>query len=173
MSIDVDNIRSYASLMKEMGLTALEINENGSTVRLERTIPAVSSAVQQQIPQVVSLDAVAAAGSGIAAQASVTAGVGSDNISGTLLSGAAEHAAGLVEVTSPMVGVFYCAPGENEKPYVRVGDRVKKGDVLCVIEAMKLMNEITTECDGVIEEVCVNNGQVVDFGYVMFRISKE
>jgi len=73
-------------------------------------------------------------------------------------------------VTSPMVGIFYAAPAENAEPYVKVGDSVKKGDVLCIIEAMKLMNEITADSDGVISEVCVKNGQVVDFGTVLFRI---
>lgn len=73
-------------------------------------------------------------------------------------------------VTSPMVGIFYAAPAENAEPYVKVGDSVRKGDVLCIIEAMKLMNEITADADGTISEVCVKNGQVVDFGTVLFRI---
>ena len=77
-----------------------------------------------------------------------------------------------VSVTSPMVGVFYQAPAENAQPYVKVGDPVKKGTVLCLIEAMKMMNEITAEEDGVISEVCVANGQVVDFGRELFRIRR-
>lgn len=160
--MDANNIRNYASLMKEMGLTALEINENGSTVRLERTMQAVAAA-----PQVIALDAAASAVSTGAAMAGNEApAVSVNEISNGAVSG-------LTPVTSPMVGVFYCAPSENAEPYVRVGDRVKKGDVLCIIEAMKLMNEITAECDGTIEEVCVSNGQVVDFGHIMFRINKE
>ena len=71
-----------------------------------------------------------------------------------------------------MVGVFYQAPAENAAPYVKVGDTVKQGTVLCLIEAMKMMNEITADCDGVIEEVCVENGQVVDFGKELFRIRR-
>ena len=78
-----------------------------------------------------------------------------------------------LDVRSPMVGVFYSAPAENAAPFVRVGDVVHKGDVLCIIEAMKLMNEITAEFDGVITEICVGNGQVVDFGHVLFRMKKE
>lgn len=81
----------------------------------------------------------------------------------------AQQPSGLT-VTSPMVGIFYSAPAENAEPYVNVGDSVKKGDVLCIIEAMKLMNEITADADGVISEICVKNGQVVDFGTVLFRI---
>lgn len=75
-------------------------------------------------------------------------------------------------VCSPMVGVFYQAPAENAAPYVKVGDTVKKGTVLCLIEAMKMMNEITAECDGTIAEICVQNGQVVDFGRELFRIKR-
>ena len=74
------------------------------------------------------------------------------------------------EVRSPMVGVFYTAPAENARPFVAVGDRVSKGDTLCIIEAMKLMNEITAEQDGVIAEICAGNGQVVEYGTVLFRM---
>ncbi len=71
-----------------------------------------------------------------------------------------------------MVGVFYRAPAENAEPYVKVGDKVRKGTVLCLIEAMKMMNEITAEEDGVVEEICVENGQVVDFDCTLFRIRR-
>ncbi len=73
-------------------------------------------------------------------------------------------------VTSPMVGVFYAAPAENADPYVTVGSQVKKGDTLCIIEAMKLMNEITAEEDGVITRVCAQNGQVVEYGSPLFQL---
>ncbi len=81
---------------------------------------------------------------------------------------AEEHEGELIR--SPMVGVFYAAPAENAAPYVAVGDRVKQGDTLCIIEAMKLMNEITAEKDGVIAEVCAGNGQVVEYGTALFRL---
>ncbi len=73
-------------------------------------------------------------------------------------------------VNSPMVGVFYAAPAPDKDPYVTVGTKVKKGDILCLIEAMKLMNEITAEHDGEIVELCVENGQVVEFGQPLFMI---
>lgn len=79
---------------------------------------------------------------------------------------------GCVEVKSPMVGLFYSSPSENADPYVKVGDSVKEGDVLCIIEAMKLMNEVVAECDGVILEICVKNNQTVDYGTVLFRIGE-
>lgn len=73
-------------------------------------------------------------------------------------------------VTSPLVGTFYSAPSEDSKPYVRVGDTVKKGQVIAIIEAMKLMNEIESDYDGVIAEILVKNGEMVDYGKPLFRI---
>lgn len=77
-----------------------------------------------------------------------------------------------ISVKSPMVGVFYAAPAENSEPFVSLGDRIEKGKTLCIIEAMKLMNEINAETDGVISEICVQNGQVVEFGTELFRIRR-
>lgn len=74
------------------------------------------------------------------------------------------------EVKSPMVGIFYAAPDPDSKPFVSKGDKVKKGDTLCLIEAMKLMNEIVAERDGEVVEVCAENGALVEFGQVLFRI---
>ena len=73
-------------------------------------------------------------------------------------------------ITSPMVGVFYAAPAPDKDPYVTVGSKVKKGDVLCLIEAMKLMNEVTAEESGEIVKICVDNGQVVEYGQPLFMI---
>lgn len=80
---------------------------------------------------------------------------------------------GLEDIVSPMVGVYYSSPAENAEPFVSVGSRVKKGDVLCIIEAMKLMNEITAEADGIIEEALAVNGAVVEFGQPLFRMRRE
>lgn len=73
-------------------------------------------------------------------------------------------------VKSPAVGVFYSAPSPDSKPFVQVGDTVHKGDTLCIIEAMKLMNEISSDVDGRIEEICAGNGQVVEYDQPLFRI---
>lgn len=73
-------------------------------------------------------------------------------------------------ILAPMVGTFYNAPSPNDEPFVKVGDRVKKGQVLCIIEAMKLMNEIESEYDGEIVEVCLRNEGVVEYGMPLFRI---
>ena len=76
---------------------------------------------------------------------------------------------GFREVKSPMVGVFYAASSPDSGPFVKEGSRVKKGDVLCIIEAMKLMNEVNAEQDGKIMEVCVQNGDVVEYGQTLFK----
>ena len=80
---------------------------------------------------------------------------------------AAEPAEPKVEgtpLTSPMVGTFYRAPSPGAKPFVEVGDTVKKGQTVCIIEAMKLLNEVEAETDGVVKEICVENGQPVEYG---------
>ena len=74
------------------------------------------------------------------------------------------------EVKSPMVGTFYGSPEPGTKPYVAVGDRVQKGQVLCIIEAMKIMNEIESEYSGIVRELLVQNAQPVEYGQVLFRI---
>ena len=138
-----NDIRKYASLMSELGLTGLEITEDNKVVRLER-MGSPAPAVQQAVNTVV-VDVPQA--------------------------NAAENGDALV-VKSPMVGVFYAAPAENAEAFVHVGDTVKKGQTLCIIEAMKLMNEITAEQDGIVKEICVTNGQVVEYGTALFKIGR-
>ncbi len=76
------------------------------------------------------------------------------------------------EITSPLVGTFHQAPYKDAKPFVSLGDRVKKGQKLCIVEAMKVMNEITSPYDGVILEVCANENDVVEFGKKLFVIGE-
>ena len=139
------DIRKYAALMKELELTGLEITEENRMVRLERT---------QSTPfrELGSIQAAAAPAS--------------------LPISDAEPTSDQLVIRSPLVGVFYAAPAENASPFVSIGDRVKKGQPLCIIEAMKLMNEITAEEDGVIDRICVTNGQVVEYGTELFRIRR-
>ncbi len=75
-----------------------------------------------------------------------------------------------IEIKSPMVGVFYSAKAPGEKDFVAVGDSVKPGDVVCIIEAMKLMNDITSEYAGTVAEVCAANGDIVEYGQVLFKL---
>lgn len=137
------DIRKYAQLMKELDLTGLEITEDNKVVRLERNAPVAGK-------QTTVVEASAAP----AAAAEV------------------KENADYISVKSPIIGLFYAAPAENADPYVTVGDRVKKGQTLCIVEAMKLMNEISAEEDGVICEICVTNGQMVEYGTELFRIKR-
>ena len=77
---------------------------------------------------------------------------------------------GAEAVTAPVVGVFYAASKPGAEPFVKVGQKVKKGDTLCIIEAMKLMNDVVAEEDGEIVEICAENGSLVEFGQVLFKI---
>ena len=128
-------IRRYAGLMAELGLTGLEVTEKDQVIRLERSPAPAAARETVAVP---------------APQGATPADT--------------------VEVASPMVGVFYAAPAEDAEPFVKVGDKVKRGQTLCIVEAMKLMNEIMAEVDGEIVEICVANGQVVDYGSPLFRI---
>lgn len=147
--MEIQEIRQYAELMREFGLTGLEIAAGSDTLRLERGISLPTGAV---FPAATPVSSTADSAGTAPQQVSVE----SDT----------------VQVSSPMVGVFYAAPAEDAKPYVQPGDKVKQGDVLCIIEAMKLMNEITSEFDGIVERVCVGNRQVVDFGHPLFIIRR-
>jgi acetyl-CoA carboxylase biotin carboxyl carrier protein len=84
--------------------------------------------------------------------------------------GAHAHQAGLIAIVSPMVGTFYAAPSPTAPPYVQVGSRVSSGQVVCIIEAMKLMNEIEAEISGTIAEVLVQNEQPVEFNQPLFLV---
>ena len=81
-----------------------------------------------------------------------------------------ESRANLIEVAAPMVGTFYRSPAPDSPSFVEVGSRVKEGQTLCIIEAMKLMNEIEAECPGEVVEILVENGQPVEYGQVLFLI---
>ena len=138
------DIRKYANLMQELGLTGLEITDDKKVVRLERN-------VAEQIQQIVPVQ------------------MGSSGVQQTV---GENTAVDYISVKSPIVGVFYAASAESADPYVAVGDHVSKGQTLCIIEAMKLMNEITAEEDGIISKICVTNGQVIEYGTELFQIRK-
>lgn len=84
-----------------------------------------------------------------------------------------ESNSNLHEITSPIVGTFYKAPSPDSAPFVEVGSRVNKGDTLCIVEAMKLMNEIESDVSGIVEKILINNSDPVEFGQVMFLIKPE
>ena len=150
--MDVKKIESLAKLMQETGLTGLELVEGDVELRLER---------QQEVVAVAPAAPVMPVAAPAPAAGAEALGVSHEQ--------AAPQKEGTL-VLSPTVGVFYASPSPDARPFVEVGDQVKKGDTLCIIEAMKLMNEIPAEVDGTIAEVCVGNGQVVEYNQPLFRI---
>ncbi|EEP28961.1 acetyl-CoA carboxylase biotin carboxyl carrier protein [Shuttleworthella satelles] len=140
-------IRKYAGLMKELDLTGLEITNDETKVRLERGSELVSV-----------LPSAGTAGDPAAC----------DTGKMQKKEGADAAASEGKTITSPLVGIFYAAAEENGKPFVAVGDHVKKGQTLCIVEAMKLLNEVTAEEDGVIKQICASNGQLVEYGTALF-----
>ena len=136
------DIRKYAELMKELGLSGLEITEENSKVRLERSVSTPVKETVYSVPEP----------------------------AGTTPPPSEQK--DYISVKSPIVGVFYAAPAENAAPYVSIGDTVTKGQTLCIVEAMKMMNEITAEDEGIISEICVTDGQVVEYGTELFRIKR-
>ena len=85
-------------------------------------------------------------------------------------SSAESSSAKLYEQKSPLLGIFYSSPEPGAEPFVKVGDKVNKGDILCIVEAMKMMNEICAECDGTIKEICAEEGKIVEYNAPLFRI---
>ena len=136
-------IRKYAGLMKELDLTGLEVKEDGYELRLERG--GRPAAVPHMETYIVPEDSPAKS---------------------------EEKAEDGIIIKSPMFGVFYASPAENAEPFVKVGTAVKKGDTLCLIEAMKLMNEIAAEESGTILEIYASNGKIVEYGAPLFRIGR-
>jgi acetyl-CoA carboxylase biotin carboxyl carrier protein len=142
--MNVRQIRELAQILRQNGLTSIEITEGESHVRLERSAsdaPAAPDIAPPPQPEAV--------------EQGKDAGVDFNDI---------------IEVKSPLVGVFYAAPSPDAQPFVKVGDRVKRGDVLCIVEAMKLMNEITATHDGEIVDACIANGAVVEYGQTLFKL---
>ena len=148
--MDKKKLREIIAVFKESGLAKMEISETTGeenySIRLENaTAPMMPAAVQyvQTLPEG-------------KPQAEETSQIKDYNK--------------YRDIKSPMVGIFYTAPSPEAEPFVKVGSKVKKGDTLCIIEAMKLMNDVVAEEDGEIVEICAENGALVEFGQILFKI---
>lgn len=157
--MDLRKLKTLIDLVSESGVAELEITEGDDRVKIVNRVGAAP--VAAAAPAVIATPVVASAAPAAAPALAV----------------AAEPAAAPVAaedtrtINSPMVGTFYRAPSPGAKPFADVGQKVKAGDTVCIIEAMKLLNEIETEYDGVIKEILVENGQPVEFGQPLFVIA--
>jgi acetyl-CoA carboxylase biotin carboxyl carrier protein len=153
--MDLDEIKKILELMREHDLAEFELEAESGKIRLRKQGPAPIVTAAPVVPQV----AYAPAAPVQAAPAGIEA---------TVLSAAEEVDFAIVK--SPIVGTFYRASEPGSKPFADVGQQVRKGQVLCIIEAMKLMNEINAECDGEVVKVYVENGQAVQYGERLFAV---
>ncbi|CAB3777428.1 acetyl-CoA carboxylase biotin carboxyl carrier protein [Pararobbsia alpina] len=158
--MDLRKLKTLIDLVSESGISELEVTEGEGKVRIVKNAPPVfmpQAAQMQYIPQGYAPQA-PAAGPAPAAEAAAVAAPATGLSQGHV-------------VTSPMVGTFYRAPSPGADAFVQVGDTVKEGDTICIIEAMKLLNEIEADKSGVIKEVLVENGQAVEYGQPLFVIA--
>ena len=162
--IDLEFLRGLIGAVDESGIDSLEISRGGTRIRISKTPPPAPVSAQAaapaaapahlQMPPVHEVGIPRAAGSGDAAPAAAPVAAASN----------------LVDIKSPMVGTFYRAPAPEAPSYAEVGTKVAKGQTLCILEAMKLMNELESDVAGTVREVCVENGEPVEYGQVLFRI---
>jgi acetyl-CoA carboxylase biotin carboxyl carrier protein len=143
--MNIKKIKELVDLMNDNGLSEVEIEQEGVKVKL-------SKRAQGIVEQVITA-------------APAPAGKPQEKPAAP-----AETGKGLKEVTAPMVGTFYRAPAPDADPYVEVGDVIHKGDVICIIEAMKLMNEVKSEVDGKVVEIATENAEPVEYGQPLFLV---
>lgn len=145
MKFDIDYVEKLAKVLADNSLTEISLEDGEQAITLRKEVMGVAAAPVVAAPQQVQ----SAPASSPAEQKEVKKGK---------------------PLTSPMVGTFYSAPSPDAEPFVKVGQTVKEGDVVCIVEAMKLMNEIEAEFSGKITEICVQDGQPVEFGQVLMYI---
>jgi acetyl-CoA carboxylase biotin carboxyl carrier protein len=154
--MDLRKLKTLIDLVSESGISELEVTEGEGKVRIVKNAPPVY--VQPSASYAPQYAPLPAAGAAEAQPAG-----------GAPAAPAAAAPQGHV-VTSPMVGTFYRAPSPGADPFIQVGDTVKEGQTLCIIEAMKLLNEIESDKAGVVKEILVDNGQAVEYGQPLFLI---
>lgn len=156
--MDSKRLAEIADAMEDRGLTRVRVEEpDGTAVELERASAAQPVTVPMPMPSAMAAPVSAPAVAPAAPQPAAQTPDAAPEPKGT-------------EVTAPMVGVFYAAPAPGDEPFVHVGSKVKAGETLCIIEAMKVLNEVTAEADGEVLEICVADGDLVEFGGCLMRI---
>ncbi|MDH6150115.1 MULTISPECIES: acetyl-CoA carboxylase biotin carboxyl carrier protein [Paraburkholderia] len=156
--MDLRKLKTLIDLVSESGISELEVTEGEGKVRIVKNAPPVyvqpsASYAAPQFAQPAPFGAVEAPAAPAGAPATPAAAAPQGHV-----------------VTSPMVGTFYRAPSPGADPFVQVGDTVKEGQTICIIEAMKLLNEIESDKSGVVKEILVENGQAVEYGQPLFVV---
>ncbi len=147
--MSIKKIKELVDLMNENDLREVELEQEGLKVKLIKTGQGIAHEVVVPQPQV---------------------GVPAPVLQEASPAGGDHTPSGLKEINSPMVGTFYRSPSPEAEMYVRPGDEFKEGDVLCIVEAMKLMNEVKAECSGKIVQILVENAEPVEFGQALFLV---
>lgn len=142
--LPVDKINKLAEILKEQDLTEIELESDSLKIKVRKE-----------------------AGSFVAAPVAAPAASSAPSAPAAAPAASSES---FIEIKSPMVGTFYSAPSPDAEAFIKVGDKVKKGDVVCIVEAMKLMNELPSEVEGEVVEICVQNGEAVSFGQVIAKL---
>ncbi|HEX6747237.1 MAG TPA: acetyl-CoA carboxylase biotin carboxyl carrier protein [Longimicrobium sp.] len=167
--IDLEFLRGLIGAVDESGIDSLEIARGGTRIRISKTPPpapvAAAAAPMAAAPAHLHMPPVHEVGIARAGGAAAPSGD-----QGQAPAPAAAPASNLVEIKSPMVGTFYRAPAPEAPSYVEVGSKVTRGQTLCILEAMKLMNELESDLAGTVREICVDNGEPVEYGQVLFRL---
>jgi acetyl-CoA carboxylase biotin carboxyl carrier protein len=166
LMIDLEFVRGLIEAVDGSGIDSLEINRAGTKIRIAKTPPAAPiAAAAPALSPIMAAPALTAAHAPAALPAPSPAPA-----TAATPAPAAAPASNLTDIKSPMVGTFYRQPAPEAPPYVEVGATVKKGQTLCILEAMKLMNELECEVDGIVREILVDNADPVEYGQVLFRI---
>lgn len=166
MHIDSKKLNEVAALMEDHGLTRVRLSEeDGRVVELERMTAPAPEAIAAPVAAPMT-----AAVTPAAAPAAPAVTAPTEAPAPAAETAPAPTASNTISVEAPMVGVFYAAPSPGADPFVSVGSTVHVGDTLCIIEAMKLMNEVVAEADGTIAEICVQDGDLVEFGSCIMKI---
>ena len=151
--MDLRKLKTLIDLVSESNIAELEITENEGKVRIVKSVAAVAAPMVSQAPAGLAAAPVALSPAPVVVESAPVAAAPAGNV-----------------VKSPMVGTYYASSTPGGKPFVEVGSQIKAGEALCIIEAMKIMNEIESDHTGTITQVLVENGQAVEFGQPMFVI---
>jgi acetyl-CoA carboxylase biotin carboxyl carrier protein len=153
--MDIRKVKKLIELLDESGISEIELTEGDESVRISRNAPSVAAPVPAYVTPAFAAPEAAPA----APPATAAAPAAADDSDG-------------YAVTAPMVGTFYAAPSPGSPPFVQVGDHVNEGDTLCIVEAMKMMNQIEAEVSGTVKSIRVQSGDPVEYGQILFVIDQ-